>query len=71
LDELKNNPNNDIHNIFNALRDNPVEIEDAKKDNPMIARLKLLIVSFFKLYPLIFFFKFFFKKIIDSFFFFI
>lgn len=51
MDELKNNPNNDIHNIFNALRDNPVEIEDAKKDNPMTGRLKLLIVSFFKLYP--------------------
>ncbi|GBB85133.1 hypothetical protein RclHR1_01170017 [Rhizophagus clarus] len=48
LDELKNNPADNIRqNIFNALRDNSVEIEDAKKENPTIARLKLLIIAGF------------------------
>ncbi|RIA91966.1 hydroxymethylglutaryl-coenzyme A reductase-domain-containing protein [Glomus cerebriforme] len=49
LDELKSSPANNIsQNIFNALRDNTVEPENSKKsDNPMIGRLKLLIIACF------------------------
>ncbi|CAG8479551.1 7741_t:CDS:2 [Diversispora eburnea] len=44
-DELKSSPANIRHNIIKAFRDNTVETEEAKKfDNPMIARVKLLII---------------------------
>lgn len=47
-DKLKSSPANISHNIIKAFRDNTVETEEAKKfDNPMISRVKLLIVSFF------------------------
>ncbi|CAI2178721.1 19095_t:CDS:2 [Funneliformis geosporum] len=47
-DELISSPANIRQNIFKALRDTTVETEETKKfDNPMIARVKLLIIAGF------------------------